>query len=155
MPLNSLDTTIPPPYGVGLVGTSSTDQPRVDRKVLGFVLSAAFVRVLVRTWTSDLILKREYPGVLRRHGFEDDAVAEALELGQGPLTLAIGVAPHEVVATQILVVAVVGEQAPRDHQDRVRDSKGRLLLPDTAGQPPVLGGQVAVTTACRRPGAPG
>jgi hypothetical protein len=40
--------------------------------------------------------------VLRRDGFEDDAVAEGLELGDGPLTLAVGVAPDEVVATQVL-----------------------------------------------------
>jgi hypothetical protein len=33
------------------------------------------------------------------HGFEGDAVAEGLELGDRPLTLAIGVAPDEVVAT--------------------------------------------------------
>jgi len=47
--------------------------------------------------------------VLRRHGFEDDAVAEGLELGDGPLPLALDVAPDEVLATQVLVVAVVGE----------------------------------------------
>jgi hypothetical protein len=41
--------------------------------------------------------------------FEDDAVAEGLELGDGPLPLALGVAPDEVVAAQVLVVAVVGE----------------------------------------------
>jgi hypothetical protein len=40
---------------------------------------------------------------------EDDAVAEGLELGDSPLTLALGVALGEVVATQVLVVAVVGE----------------------------------------------
>jgi hypothetical protein len=45
----------------------------------------------------DLILKRE-SWVLHRHRFEDDAVAESLELGEGPLTLTIGVAPDEVVA---------------------------------------------------------
>ena len=43
------------------------------------------------------------PGV-RRHGFENDAVAEGLELGDGPLTLTSGVAPDEVVATQVGVV---------------------------------------------------
>jgi hypothetical protein len=44
--------------------------------------------------------------VLRSDGFEDDAVAEGLELGDGPLTLVLGVAPDEEVATQVLVVAV-------------------------------------------------
>jgi hypothetical protein len=52
------------------------------------------------------ILKREYPGVTPLQ-VEDDAVAEGLELGDGPLTLASGVMPHEVVATQVLVVAVL------------------------------------------------
>jgi hypothetical protein len=48
--------------------------------------------------------------VLRGDGFEDDVVAEGLELGDGALALALGVAPGEVVATQVLVVAVIGEQ---------------------------------------------
>jgi hypothetical protein len=61
------------------------------------------------------------PRVLCRHGFEDDAVAEGLELGNGPLTLTICVAPDDVVASQVLVVAVVGEQLPGDDQDRVPD----------------------------------
>jgi hypothetical protein len=42
------------------------------------------------------------PRVLGGEGFEGDAVAEGLELGDGPLTLAVGVAPDEVVATQVL-----------------------------------------------------
>ena len=57
------------------------------------------------------------PRVLGRQGFEDDAVAEGLKLGDGPLPLALGVAPDEVVATQILVGALVGEQVPGNHQD--------------------------------------
>jgi hypothetical protein len=36
--------------------------------------------------------------VLGGEGFEGDAVAEGLELGDSPLTLAIGVAADEVVA---------------------------------------------------------
>ena len=59
------------------------------------------------------------PQVLRRRGFEDDALAECLELGDGPLPLAIGVAPDEVVAAQVLVVAVVSERVPGNHEDRV------------------------------------
>jgi hypothetical protein len=81
--------------------------------------------------------------VLRRDGLEGDAVAEGLELGDGPLALAIGVAPDEVVATQILVVAVIGEQVPSDHQDRVPHARAAFLLPDAARQPSVLGRQVA------------
>jgi hypothetical protein len=44
-----------------------------------------------------------------RRGLEGDVVAEGLELGDGSLALALGVASGEVVATQVLVVAVVGE----------------------------------------------
>jgi hypothetical protein len=40
---------------------------------------------------------------------EGDVVAEGLELGNGSLASAVGVAAGEVVATQVLVVAVVGE----------------------------------------------
>ena len=50
------------------------------------------------TSSSQPPLKRESSGV-SRHGFQDDAVAEGLELGDGTLTLAVGVAPDEVVAT--------------------------------------------------------
>jgi hypothetical protein len=39
-----------------------------------------------------------------------------LELGDRPLPLATGVAPDEVAATNVLVAAVVGEQA-RIQQD--------------------------------------
>ena len=92
--------------------------------------------------------------MLGGEGFEDDAVAEGLELGDGLLTLAIGVAPDEVVATQVVVVAVVGEQVPGDDQDPVPDGDSGLLLANPAREPPVLGRQVAVTTARRRPGAP-
>jgi hypothetical protein len=49
------------------------------------------------------------PRVLRSDGFEDDAVAEGLELGDGTLTLAVGVASDEIVAPEVLVVAVVGK----------------------------------------------
>jgi hypothetical protein len=59
------------------------------------------------------VLKRESPGVRRRVG--GDLVAEGLELGDGSLAGAVAVAPDEVVAAKILVVAVVGEQVPDDH----------------------------------------
>ena len=67
--------------------------------------------------------------MLGGEGFEGDAVAEGLELGDGPLPLAIGVAPGEVVATQVLVVAVVGEQVPGDDQDRAPDGDSAFFLP--------------------------
>jgi hypothetical protein len=41
--------------------------------------------------------------------FEDDLVAEGLELSDGSLASTVGVAADEVVATQIGVVTVVGE----------------------------------------------
>jgi hypothetical protein len=68
---------------------------------------------------------------------EDNLVAKGPELG--PLPLALGVAPDEVVATQVLVVAVVSEQVSGNHQNQVPHRDGRLLLADAAGEPPVLG----------------
>ena len=49
------------------------------------------------------------PPVLGRQGFEGDAVAEGLELGDGSVAGAVGVAPDEEVAAKIVVVAVLGE----------------------------------------------
>jgi hypothetical protein len=46
-----------------------------------------------------------------RRGFEDDLVAEGLELSDGSLASTVGIAADEVVATQIGVVTVVGEVA--------------------------------------------
>jgi hypothetical protein len=48
--------------------------------------------------------------VLGGEGFEGDAVAEGLELGDSPFTLAIGVASDEAVATKVGVVAVAGSR---------------------------------------------
>jgi hypothetical protein len=50
--------------------------------------------------------------VLGGEGFEGDAVAEGLELGDSPFTLAIGVASDEAVATKVgvVVVAVAGSR---------------------------------------------
>jgi hypothetical protein len=44
-----------------------------------------------------------------RRGLEGDVVAEGLELGNGSLAGAVGVAADDVVATQVGVVTVVGE----------------------------------------------
>src|SRR5215211_9170747 len=88
-------------------------------------------------------------------GFEGDLVAEGLELGNGSLASTVGVAADEVVATQISVVTVGGEQVPGDHQDGVAHGHGGLLLADASGQPPELGRQVAVAASGRGPGALG
>src|SRR5215216_6676738 len=88
-------------------------------------------------------------------GFEGDLVTEGLELGNGSLASTVGVAADEVVATQVSVVTVVGEQVPGDHQDRVAHGHGGLLLADASGQPPELGRQVAVAAAGCGPGALG
>src|SRR5215216_4200089 len=86
-------------------------------------------------------------------GFEGDLVAEGLELGNGSLASAVGVAADEVVATKVGIVTIIGEQMPGDHQDRVADRARRLLLANPAGQPPELRRQVGVAAAGRRPGA--
>lgn len=71
---------------------------------------------------------------------EGDPVAEFVELRDGSVTLAVGVDPPlEVVASQVVVVAVLGEEVPADHQDGVADRYGGLLLADAAGEPPELG----------------
>jgi hypothetical protein len=75
-------------------------------------------------------------------GLEGDQVAEGLELGDGSMPGAVGVALHEEVAAKVAVVAVVGQQVPCNHQDRIADGASRPLLADAAGQPPELGGQV-------------
>jgi hypothetical protein len=55
------------------------------------------------TW----LLKGESPSC--GEGFEGDLVAEGLELGDGSLAGTVAVAADEVVATQVLVVTVIGE----------------------------------------------
>jgi hypothetical protein len=59
--------------------------------------------------------------------FEGDAVAEGLELGDRPLPLAIGVVPDEVAPTNVLVAAVVGEQAriQQDHAGQLQGHRHR------------------------------
>jgi hypothetical protein len=54
-------------------------------------------------------------------------------LGDGPLAGAAGIAADEVLAAQLGVVAVVGEQVPGDHQDRVADRDGCLPACRCAG----------------------
>jgi hypothetical protein len=112
----------------------------------------------MRPFDSDLevdpILKGESPG-LGGEGLEGDLVAEGLELGNGSLAGPVGVAADEVVAAQVSVVTVVGQQVPGDHQDGVAHGHGGLLLADAAGQPPELGRQVAVAATGRGPGALG
>src|SRR5918998_3217718 len=87
--------------------------------------------------------------------FEGDPVAEAVELLDESVALAVGVASGEVVPTQVGVVAVGGEQLPADDQDGVAHGDGGLLLADPSGQPPELGGQVGVAGAGGGPGALG
>jgi hypothetical protein len=41
---------------------------------------------------------------------------------------------HEEVAAKVAVVAVVGQQVPGNHPDRVADGASSLLLADAAGQ---------------------
>ena len=73
----------------------------------------------------------EIPGCWRR--VEGDVVAEGLELGDGLLAGAVGVAPDEEVTAKIAVVAVLGEQLPDNHQDGVAHGDRGLLLADAAG----------------------
>ncbi len=70
--------------------------------------------------------------------------------------VAVGVAPSgEVVAAEVVVVGVFGEQVPADHEDRVADGDGCLLLADPTGETPVLDRQVGVAGPGGRPGALG
>src|SRR5206468_7092046 len=57
------------------------------------------------------------------------------------------------VTTEVVVVAVVGQQVPGDHQDRVADGASGLLVADASGQPPKLRGQVGLAATGGRPGA--
>src|SRR5690606_12429053 len=61
------------------------------------------------------------------------------------VAVAVGVvAAAEVVAAEVVVVGAVGDEVPADHQDRVGNGHGRLLLAYAAGEAPELGGQVGV-----------
>jgi hypothetical protein len=70
---------------------------------------------------------------------EGDPVAEGLELGDGSLVGAVGVAADEVVATQVGIVAVVGEQVPGMTKLAWPTAMAAFLLADAAGQPPAAG----------------
>src|SRR3954449_12940460 len=83
------------------------------------------------------------------------SVAEVLQLCDEPVALAIRVAAGEVVAAEVVVVAVVGQQLPADDQDGVADGEGCLLLADPAGQPPELCREIGVAGAGGGPGALG
>ncbi len=58
---------------------------------------------------------------------EGDSVAEVVELGEKSIALSVGVAAGEVVPTEVVVVSIVAEQVPTDHQDGVADGDGGLL----------------------------
>lgn len=76
---------------------------------------------------------------------EGDSVAEAVELfDQSVASMVRVVAVGEVVAAEVLVVGVLGEEVPADDQDRVGDGDGGFLLADPAGETPELGRQVGV-----------
>jgi hypothetical protein len=85
---------------------------------------------------------------------EGDVVAEGLELGDGSLASAVGVAADEVVATQVLVVTVIGEQDQAITRIEWPTAMAAFLLADASGQPPILGRQVGVAAAGSGPGAP-
>jgi hypothetical protein len=77
---------------------------------------------------------------------EGDAVAEIVELADEVVASFVGVgASDEPVTSEVVVVAVVGEQVPGDHRDRVPDCDRGLALADATGEPPVLGRGVGVT----------
>jgi len=87
-------------------------------------------------------------------GAEGDVVAEGLELLDVVVAAALGVgAPGEVVAPEVFVVAVVGEEVPADDEEGVADGDGGSRPADAAGEPPELGGEVAVAFAGGGPGA--
>jgi len=89
-------------------------------------------------------------------GSESDLVAEVVELADEVVALAVGVvSAGEVVAAEVVVVAVLGEEVPADHEDGVPDCDGGLLLSYAAGEPPELGGQVGVAGPGCGPGALG
>ena len=84
---------------------------------------------------------------------QGDPVTQGVELLDQAVALAVGVAAGEVVPAEVVVVAVVGEQVPADHQDGVGDGDGGLLLADPPGETPELGRQVGVAGARGSPGA--
>ena len=53
--------------------------------------------------------------VSRGEGFEGDAVAEGLELGDRRLAGTVAVAADKEVAAEVGIVTVVGQQVPGNH----------------------------------------
>ncbi len=67
-------------------------------------------------------------------------VAEVEELLDELVFAVVGVGgPFEIVAAEVVVVTVIGEEVPADDEDGVADSDGGFLLADAAGETPVLG----------------
>jgi hypothetical protein len=138
------------PVAVGLARPVVVVGAKLDRT--GCRISRRTRRIAATSWVT--VSVGESPSGLRG-GLEGDGVAEGLELldevGLVPVGVAVAGAP---VAAEVVVVAVVGEQVPGDHQDRVANGAGGLLVADASGQPPELGGQVGVAAAGSGPGAP-
>jgi len=70
---------------------------------------------------------------------EDDSVSEGLELLDVVVALLVRIDPAgEVVAAEVFKIAVVREEVPADHEDRVCDGGGGFLLADATGESPEL-----------------
>ena len=63
------------------------------------------------------------------------------------MTLALGVAPDEGVAAEVLVVAVVGEQMPGETRIECPPATAAFCLPMRRASRQQLGGQVGVAAA--------
>src|SRR6266478_6650242 len=83
---------------------------------------------------------------------EGDYVAERGEPLRVVAGEALGIEVVEVVAPELTVRLAVARQVIRDHQDAVGHGDDGLLVPAALDQPPVLGGEIAVTF---EDGAPG
>src|SRR5215207_803357 len=96
------------------------------------------------------------PAAMVRSGglFEGDLVAEGVELFDGSVALAVGVRSSlEVVAAEVVVVGVFGEEMPADDEDGVADGDRGLFLADPSSETPELRCKVGVAGAGGRPGA--
>ena len=83
-------------------------------------------------------------GPLCDRGFDCDLLAEGFELADEVALAGLGVvAPGEVIAAEVVVIAVVGEQVPGDDQDGVTDGEpgpGLAVLAEAAQQVSIPGG---------------
>src|SRR5829696_1858288 len=96
------------------------------------------------------------PAAMVRSGglFEGDLVAEGVELFDGSVALAVGARSSlEVVAAEVVVVGVFGEEMPADDEDGVADGDRGLFLADPSSETPELRCKVGVAGAGGRPGA--